>query len=180
MRQRFAGIGIQAKNPSVRWGRLTLNMLWLLTVLGLFVLGLVKRPPSPAMVNQAFSLGVERATFHHLTPGPFVGWIVLALVLASLRWIVLEFRAVMGGGIEVRPLDNASGSKVDTHALDVAFREYMSLPRLYQLTTIPGDPEPEHLIEVLKVPSAAGWRGLLAAAYAYALPRRAFIEPFSS
>ena len=51
----------------------------------------------------------------------------------------------------------------------------MTLPKFYQLTTIPGDPEPDHLVEVLRVPSAAGWRGLLASALAYTFPRRAFI-----
>ena len=102
-------------------------------------------------------------------------WVILALVLASIRWLALELRAVLGTSIEVRPIDNASGCTVDTHPLDVAFREYVTLPKLYQLTTIPGDPEPEHLVEVLRVPSAAGWRGLLAAAFAYAFPRRAFI-----
>ena len=45
----------------------------------------------------------------------------------------------------------------DTHPLDAAFREYMALPKLYQLTTIPGDPEPDHLVEVLRVPSAEAW-----------------------
>ena len=72
-------------------------------------------------------------------------------------------------------MDNASGGRVETHPLDAAFREYMTLPKLYQLTTIPGDPEPDHLVEVLRVPSAAGWRGLLGAALAYTFPRRAFI-----
>lgn len=175
MRQRLTGVSAHARNPSIRWVRLALNSAWLLAIFALFVCGLLERPATPETINQAFSRGVQHATLGHLTPGPFVGWVVLALMLASIHWIVLEFRAVMGGNIEVRPIDNASGSKIDTHALDVAFREYLALPRLYQLTTMPGDPEPEHLIEVLKVPSAAGWRGLLAAAYAYAFPRRAFI-----
>lgn len=175
MRQRLTGVSVHAKNPSIRRVRFALNSAWLLAVFLIFLCGLLERPPTPETINQAFSRGVQHVTSGHLTPGPFVGWVVLALMLASIHWIVLEFRAVMGGNIEVRPIDNASGSKIDTHALDVAFREYLALPRLYQLTTMPGDPEPEHLIEVLKVPTAAGWRGLLAAAYAYAFPRRAFI-----
>jgi hypothetical protein len=175
MRQRLAGVSAHTRNPSVRRVRFALNSAWLLAMFSLFLCGLLERPSTPETINQAFSRGVQYVTSDHLTPGPFVGWIVLALMLASIHWIVLEFRAVMGGNIEVRPIDNASGGKIDTHALDVAFREYLALPRLYQLTTMPGDPEPEHLIEVLKVPSAAGWRGLLAAAYAYAFPRRAFI-----
>jgi hypothetical protein len=175
MRQRLRGLSAHTRNPSVRWGRFMLNTLWLLTVLTLFLIGALRHSSTPLMVNQAFSLGVQRATFHHLTPGPAVEWVVLALVLASIRWLALELRAVLGTNIEVRPVDNASGCTVDTHSLDVAFREYVTLPKLYQLATIPGDPEPEHLVEVLRVPSAAGWRGLLAAAFAYAFPRRAFI-----
>ena len=175
MRQRLRGPSAHTKNPSIRWGRFLLNVLWLLAVLALLLIGVLKHSGAPVVLNQAFSLGVQRATFQHLTPGPVAEWIVLALVLASIRWIALEFRAVRGAGIEVRPVDNASGHKVDTHPLDVAFREYMTLPKLYQLTTIPGDPEPEHLVEVLKVPSSAGWRGLMAGAFSYAFPRRAFI-----
>jgi hypothetical protein len=175
MIQRLRGAGAQARNPSIRWGRLVLNVLWILAVIGLFILGVARHSSAPVTFNQAFSTGVRSVTFDHLTPGPVAEWSVVALLLASTRWIVLEFRAFLGGGIEVRPLDNATGDKVDTHPLDVAFRQYLTLPKLYQLTTIPGDPEPQHLIEVLRVPSAAGWRGLAAAAFSYAFPRRAFI-----
>lgn len=174
MGQRLRGVSVHARNPSVRWIRFLLNVLWLLAVLGLFVIGALQRPDTPLTLHQAFSIGVQRVTFHHLTPGLAAEWLTLALVLASLRWVALELRAVLGGSIEVRPIDNASGGKVDTHPLDVAFSEYLTLPKLYRLTTIPGDPEPEHLVEVLSVPSAAGWRGLAAAAFAYAFPRRAF------
>jgi hypothetical protein len=175
MGQRSSGAGAQARNPSIRWGRFILNALWLLAVIVLFAIGAAGHSGRPLMVNQAFSLGVERITSHHLTPGSVVEWSVLVLILASTRWIVLELRTFLGGGIEVRPIDNASGGEVDTHPLDVALREYMTLPKLYQLTTIPGDSEPQHIVEVLRVPSAAGWRGLAAAAFAYAFPRRAFI-----
>ncbi|WP_300606011.1 hypothetical protein [Trebonia sp.] len=127
------------------------------------------------MITQAFSSGVEHVSKDRLTPGPAIEWFVLVLVLISVRWVCLEYLAVWGARIEVRPIDNASGNELDTHPLDVAFREYMSLPKLYQLTTVPGDLEPEHLVEVLRVPTASGWRGLIAAAISYAFPRRAFI-----
>jgi hypothetical protein len=175
MAQRLRRLHAHARIPSVRWGRFILNVLWLLAIFAFLLIGVLRHSDTPLTVNQAFSLGIQRATFHHLTPGPVVEWVILALALASIRWIVLELRAVLGASIEVRPVDNASGREVDTHPLDVAFREYMTLPKLYQLTTIPGDLEPEHLVEVLKVPSAAGWRGLMAAAFSYAFPRRAFI-----
>jgi hypothetical protein len=165
----------RGRNPSVRWGLLILNLLWLLAVFGLFVVGAIKHPSAPLQIHQAFSHGVEYVTLNHLTPGLAMQWAVLALTLVSMRWVYLELRAYLGTGIEVRPVDNASGSRVDTHPLDAAFREYMTLPKLYQLTTIPGDAEPDHLVEVLRVPSAAGWRGLLAATLSYTFPRRAFI-----
>jgi len=175
MGQQLRGVSAQARNPSVRWGRFILNVLWLIAIFGLLVIGAFKHRGTPLMVDDAFSFGVQLATFHHLAPGPVVEWAVLASALFSIRWVALEVRAVLGERMEVRPIDNASGCSVDTHPLDAAFREYLTLPRLYQLTTIPGDPEPEHLVEVLSVPSASGWRGLAAAAFVYAFPRRAFI-----
>jgi tetratricopeptide (TPR) repeat protein len=175
MLQRLHGVSGHGRNPSVRWGRLILNLLWLLAIFVLFVLGAFMHPSTPLRINQAFSYGVQYVTSNHLTPGPVIQWAIVALALVSMRWVYLELRAFLGGSIEVRPVDNTSGSKVDTHPLDAAFREYLTLPKLYQLTAIPGDPEPDHLVEVLRVPSAAGWRGLLAAALAYTFPRRAFI-----
>lgn len=175
VKKRLAGTSVHARNPAIRWGRCTLNIIWLLGIFGLFLIGAASHPRTPLIINQAFSSGVERVTLHHLTPGPALEWIILVLVLISVRWVVLEYLAVWGSRIEVRPIDNASGQQLDTHRLDVAFREYMTLPKLYQLTTIPGDPEPEHLVEVLKVPSTSGWRGLLAATISYAFPRRSFI-----
>jgi hypothetical protein len=129
------------------------------------------------MINEAYALGIQLITRNRFTPGPVLEILVLASILASMRWLVLAFRVLFGRGpIEVRPLDNASGvTDVDIHKLDVAFRDYLTLPRLYQVTTIPGDPDPDHLIEILKAPTYSGWRGLLAAASAYALPRRAFV-----
>jgi hypothetical protein len=175
MLRRVRGASGRGRNPSVHWGRLTLNLIWLLVIFGLFTIGALKHPSAPLQIHQAFSHGVQYVTSNHLTPGLAMQWAILALTLISTRWVYLELRAYMGTGIEVRPVDNSSGCRVDTHPLDAAFREYMALPKLYQLTTIPGDPEPDHLVEVLRVPSAAGWRGLLAAALAYTFPRRAFI-----
>jgi hypothetical protein len=126
--------------------------------------GAFARSGGPFTVNQAFSRGVEDVTFNHLTPGSVLEWLVLASLLASGRWLTLELRAFFGAGpIEVRPLDNASGREFETHPLDLAFREFLTLPRLYRVATIPGEPEPEYLIEVLNAPAASGWRGLVAA-----------------
>jgi hypothetical protein len=131
----------------------------------------------PRQLNQAYSAGVQLISGNHLTPGPAVEILVLISVLASLRWLVIQFRIFFDTGpVEVRPLSNASGRKdVNLHELDVNFREYLTLPRLYQVTTIPGDPDPDQLIEVLRSSGHSGWREFLAAAYAYALPRRAFV-----
>lgn len=130
MPRRLHGVSGHGRNPSVRWGRLTLNLLWLLAVSGLFVLGALEHPSTPLQVHQAFSHGVQYVTSDHLTPGLVLQWAILALTLVSMRWIYLELRAYFGTSIEVRPVDNASGGRVETHPLDAAFREYMTLPKL--------------------------------------------------
>jgi hypothetical protein len=177
MSRRLRGASGYTRNPSIRWVRLVLNASWLLAAIALCLAGVLSNSTgAPLIVNQAFSRGVQDITFNHLTPGPALEWLALASILGSLRWLILEFRAVFGGGpIEVRPLDNASGTNVETHPLDLAFREFLTLPRLYRVATVPGDPEPEHLIEALKAPAVPGWRGLVIAALSYAFPRRAFI-----
>jgi hypothetical protein len=131
----------------------------------------------PVFVNDAYLNGIEAFTGHHLKVEPFVEVMLLASLAACLRWIWLIYRVVFASGpVEVRQLDNASGlSDVDVHQLDVAFREYLTLPRIYQVTTIPGDREPESFIAMFEVPVTSGWRGVFAAAYAYAFPRRAFV-----
>src|SRR6185437_12207789 len=80
------------------------------------------------------------------------------------------------GPVEIRPLANAAEDEVENLSeLDVVFRDYLSLPGLYRVATIPGERDPDSFIEILRTPSNSGWRGVLAAAYAYAIPRRAFI-----
>jgi hypothetical protein len=126
MRNRTRGAIASARNPSVRWGRFALNVVWLAGNTALFLLGVFKHAGVPFTVSQAYSRGVEYATFGRLVPGTVVEWLILASVLVSVRWLILEFRAVFGGGpIEVRPLDNATGGTLDTHPLDVAFREFL-------------------------------------------------------
>jgi hypothetical protein len=167
---------MHTRKSALRTYRILLHLVPLTIILGLCVVGVVVRSRSPATPNQAFALGLQWITLNHFTPGLALELVVLAIVLANLRWLVLEFRAfLLNGPIEIRPLDNASGIKLDTHRLDVVFREYLALPRLYQIPTVPGDPEPDRLIEVLNAPAARGWRGLVAAAYSYAIPRRTFI-----
>lgn len=154
------------------------HMIWIGGNLALFAIGTIKRPPGgPVMINQAYALGWQLVTADHFTPGPVVELLALLLVLASLRWLVIGFRVLFGAGpIEVRPIDDGSiVPQAELHRLNVSFREYLTLPRLYKVTTIPGDPEPDRLIEILRTPPSSGVLGFMAAAYAYALPRRAFI-----
>ena len=112
MSRRLRRASGHGRNPSIRWGRLTLNLLWLLAIFGLFVLGAFMHPTVPLQIHQAFSHGVEYVTDNHLTPGLVMQWAILALALMSTRWIYLELRAYLGTSIEVRPVDNASGVRV--------------------------------------------------------------------
>jgi len=155
-----------------------LVLLWIGGNLLLCAIGAWKdRSGTPLLIDQAYSLGVQLITRGRFTPGPVIEILVLLSVLAAVRWLFIRIRIFFGAGpVEVRPLDDASGAgDVDTHRLDVTFREYLTLSRLYQVTTIPGDPDSDQIIEILRTPAQAGWRGLLAAAYSYAIPRRAFV-----
>jgi hypothetical protein len=154
------------------------NLAWVSANIAVCVLGAVRGShANPVMINQAYSLGLQLITGNHFSPGPVIEVLALLSVLASVRWLVIDFRLFLGtGAVEVRPLDDASGQGgVNSRQLDVLFREYLTLPRLYQVTSIPGDPDPDRLIEVLRSPAYSGWRELLAAAYAYAFPRRMFV-----
>lgn len=155
-----------------------LSVLWVLLNIFIFGLGMFgEEDLHPQLPQQVYSHGIQILTDGRLTPGPVGEAIALLLVLASLRLIAIRLRLFFRPGlVEVRALDNASDSReLDTHPLDVAFREYLTLPRLYQVTTIPGDPDPDHLIEILRTPANSGWRETLAATFAYVFPRRTFI-----
>lgn len=151
------------------------QVLWIAVNLLICLLGAFQHS-SPVALNVAYSKGLESITGGHLTPGMVIEVLILGSILASLRWLVLEYYAYFGRvPIEVRPLENASGMETNTRSLDVAFRGYLAASRIYQFTAVPGDPDPDYLIEILKAPASSDWRGLLAAAVAYILPRRAFI-----
>jgi hypothetical protein len=166
----------RSRNPLPRRFPLVLGqILWIGINLLICIIGALQQR-KPVGINIAYSKGVEFLTGNHLTPGFIFEILILGSILASVRWLILEYYAYYGSApIEVRPLENASDLEVNTRALDVSFRDYLTTPRIYQVTAIPGDPDPDHLIEILKVPASSGWRGLLAATLTYVLPRRAFI-----
>jgi hypothetical protein len=154
------------------------NLLWIFANLAVCAVGAWENQSNhPVLINQAYSVGIQMITQNRFTPGSAIETLILLSMLASIRWLVIRFRIYFGNGpVEVRPLDDASGvADLDTHRLDVAFREYLTLPRLYQVTTVPGDPDPDQIIEILRPAAHSGWRQTFAAAYAYAIPRRAFV-----
>jgi hypothetical protein len=154
------------------------NLLWIFANLAVCAVGAWEnRSGHPVLINQAYSVGIQMLTQNRFTPGSAIETLILLSMLASIRCLVIRFRIYFGNGpVEVRPLDDASGvADLDTHRLDVAFREYLTLPRLYQVTTVPGDPDPDQIIEILRPSAHSGWRQAFAAAYAYAIPRRAFV-----
>jgi hypothetical protein len=125
----------------------------------------------------AFAIGLQVITGHHFTPGLWGEFVVLIATLIAIRGLVLQaLTHRVNSPIEVRPLDDATRSGcLDKHRLDVVFRDYLALSRLYQITTVPGDQQPDRLIEVLNTPASSGRLALVAAGLAYAFPRRAFI-----
>ena len=154
---------------------LFLNLAWIAANIAIYALGL-SRGQHPLSVNGAYSKGIQILSGGHADPGPVVEVIVLASMLASIRSLALAYRAYFSPSpIEVHAIENATGRDMNMKALDIAFREYLASPRIYQVTTVPGDPDPDRLIEILQAPTYGGWRGVAAAAYAYAIPRRAFI-----
>ena len=167
------------RRSEIRRGIAVLSAIaWILLNASIILIGAWdKQHGGPKLVNQAYSAGIQLISHNRLTTGPIVEILVLLSILASIRWLVIQFRIFFDTGpVEVRPLSNASDFKeINTYKLDVNFREYLTLPRLYRVTTIPGDPDPDQLIEILRTPVHRGWRDLLAAAYAYALPRRTFV-----
>lgn len=159
-----------------RYSIVILQLIWIVFNVTICIIGLVVSNRAPVMINTAYSEGMEVITAHHFTPGLVVEFIVLVSLLVSVRSLVLQYLVYFGRApIEARPIENSSGLDVNTRALDVAFRDYLSAPRLYEVTAVPGDPEPDQLIEILKGPTYRGWRGFLAASLTYAFPRRAFI-----
>jgi hypothetical protein len=154
---------------------LFLNLAWIAANVAVYVLGLSggRRPLS---INDAYSQGIQLLSGGHADPGPVVEIFVLASMLASIRSLALAYRVYFSPSpIEVHATENTTGQELNMKALDVAFREHLASPRIYQVTTVPGDPDPDRLIEILQAPTYGGWRGILAAAYSYAIPRRAFI-----
>ena len=159
-----------------RYSIVILQVIWVAFNAIICTIGLADSNHAPVTINTAYSQGVELVTAHHFTPGLVVEFIVLASLLVSVRSLVLQYLVYFGcAPIEVRPIENSSALDVNTRALDVAFRDYLSAPRLYEVTAVPGDPEPDQLIEILKAPTYRGWRGFLAGSLTYAFPRRAFI-----
>jgi hypothetical protein len=175
--RRFSAIGRRRRLPrhSVK---LAIAFIWLSANLAAFIVGGFFTPARNAVyLNQAYINGIVIFTGHRLKVEPVAEVLLLAVVAACLRWVWLVYRVVFASGpIEVRQLDDASGlPNVDVHKLDVTFRDYLTLPRLYQVTTIPGDREPEEFIAMFEVPVTSGCRGVFAAAHTYAFPRRAFV-----
>jgi hypothetical protein len=178
MHSRRSGLRINVRSGVRRGAGIFIIALWICINIFICIVGAWgKNNHNPRLIDQAYSAGIQQLSGNHLTPGVVVEVLVLLSVLASLRWLVIQFRIFFGTGpVEVRPLSDASGlSDVNMHELDVNFREYLTLPRLYQVTTLPGDPDPDQLIEILRTPAHSGWRDFFAAAYTYALPRRAFV-----
>lgn len=106
-----------------------LVLLWIGGNLLLCAIGAWKdRSGTPLLIDQAYSLGVQLITQGRFTPGPVIEILVLLSVLAAVRWLFIRIRIFFGTGpVEVRPLDDASGAgDVDTHRLDVTFREYLT------------------------------------------------------
>lgn len=131
-----------------------------------------------------FAAGMLFPRFGLVTPlqllgrmGVWLEYLTLFLVLVVVRSLWLEFIAFRANSpIEVRSLDNATKDRsIDIHQLDVAFGDYLALSRLYQVPTLPGDQEPDRLIEVLNASASRGWKGTLSVFLAYTFPRRAFI-----
>jgi hypothetical protein len=120
-----------------------------------------------------------------LTPGALIqltfGFAVLALMLWPLRVIASEFAAYYGtGALELRPLLDATGaSEKEVLAAGLQLRSLLALPQMYPVTTVPGDSEPQRLVEVLgyvsSVRDKGGVRNLLRAAYGYVFPYRTFV-----
>ena len=154
---------------------LILHSLWIILNVGVYALGALEAR-RPLLASEAYSAGIERISNGHVRAGIFVELVILGTLLASARSLALGYRSYFHPSpIEVRGIENSTDMELNVRALDVAFREYLTAPRMYQVTAVPGDPEPDRLIEILRAPSYSGWRGLLAAIYGYVLPRRVFI-----
>ena len=155
------------------WAQLAMLVL----ILTLLVIGAIHQHHGLVTPSLALAKGFQWITFDRFTPGIWLELIVLLIALVNIRWLWLRFLAFRANSpIEVRPLDNATlDQSLDTHPFDVVFRDYLALSRLYQIPTVPGDQEPDRLIEVLSAPASKGWLGIFSAALAYAFPRRAFV-----
>lgn len=159
-----------------RWTTLWVLVAWISVNAFVALLGgIASNPSHPLLLTDAYDAGVEKLTRQHLTAGPVIELLILCSLLASLRWIVLEFRVYYSRTpVEVAAIDNAEIYSEDARGLDLAFRDYLTAPRIYQVSEVPEDPEPSYMIEILKAPTYSGWRGTLAAALAYTFPRSAF------
>jgi hypothetical protein len=155
------------------WLQLSLLFLILLLV----AIGVTYPNHRPVTPADALAQGLQHVTDGRFTPGIWLELIVLLMILVDIRRLWLTFLAFrVNSPIEVKPLDDATRDRgLDTHRLDVIFRDYLALSRLYQIPAVPGDQEPDRLIEVLSTPVAQGWLGVFSAALAYAFPRRAFV-----
>ena len=120
---------------------LLLNLVWIAANIAIYALGLLSGQ-HPLSVNDAYSEGIQILSDGHSDPGPVVEVIVLASMLASIRSLALAYRAYFSPSpIEVHAIENATGRDMNMKALDMAFREYLASPRIYQVTTVPGDPD---------------------------------------
>jgi hypothetical protein len=123
------------RRSEIRRGIAVLSAIaWILLNASITLLGAWdKQHGNPKLINQAYSAGIQLISRNRLTTGPIIEILVLLSILASIRWLVIQFRIFFDTGpVEVRPLSNASDFKeINTYKLDVNFREYLTLPRLY-------------------------------------------------
>lgn len=174
MPQKFPS-GAESRPARRRRWLLAVQTFWFGANLAVCAIGAAAHSSQPWQINTAYSNGIELATAHHFTPGAVLEFLVLLSVLVCLRGIFLQFRAYSGSGpVEVRTIQTATDRVSDTREYDLAFREYLTLPRIYQVSEVPGDLEPDHLIEIFKAPTYSGWRQALVAGIGYTFPRRAF------
>lgn len=174
LRRKLVG---QVRRSPWRSFSVRLQLAFLLAIVFLLALGIFFPHRGLVTPTDALAQGLQHVTGGRFTPGIWLELIVLLGVLADARSLRLCFLAFkVNTPIEVKPLDDATTDRrLDTHRLDVIFRDYLALSRLYQIPAVPGDQEPDRLIEVLSTPVSQGWRGVFAAALAYAFPRRAFV-----
>jgi hypothetical protein len=164
-----------SRRTTPRWLVGATIVLWIVFNVALCVVGAISSSKA-VQIYDAYNKGVGIITAGHFLPGSGIELLVLGSVLASLRWLILASQALLHQTpIEVRSLENSTGLDINIPGLDQSFRDYLSGSRIYRVTALPGDPDPDRLVEILKAPSYHGWRAVLASTMSYALPRRSYI-----